>query len=154
MFNFECLNCDILLVSNNTEQYSPVSLAELYYQQFMILVVAKEGDRFSFNINIWFEEIDADFLDLVFAMVGGLGTVIMILIVAFVITVLHLKGKLKISTLKEAKCCIICRRKKKMGEIEIDMTEFNEVVEILENGKLTKRDHDEEVKMKTAGIAF
>jgi hypothetical protein len=41
-----------------------------------------------------------------------------------------------------------------MGEIEIDMTEFNEVVEILENGKLTKRDHDDEVKIKTAGIAF
>jgi hypothetical protein len=62
----------------------------------MIVVVAKEGDRFSFHINVWFEETDADFLDLMFAMVGGLGTVILILIVAFVITVLHMKGKLKV----------------------------------------------------------
>lgn len=72
-----------------------------------------------------------------------MGTVIVVMAIAFTITVLQMKGLLKI---EEVRCCACCRRKKKMGEIEIDLTEFNEVVEILENGKVKYKEQEKEVQ--------
>jgi hypothetical protein len=76
-----------------------------------------------------FEETDAEVMDIVYAIVVGLGTMLLVVVIAFTIVILEMKGAFK----AKGGCC---QKKKKMGAIVINLTEFNEVVDILENGKI------------------
>jgi hypothetical protein len=54
-----------------------------------------------------------------------------------------MRGVLTLKNGRQLRCC--CRRKKKMGEIVIDMQEFNEVVTILEKGKQKLDEKEKEI---------
>lgn len=76
-------------------------------------------------------------------MISGLVAALTILFVVLILTCLYMRGVLTLRNGRQLRCC--CRRKKKMGEIVIDMQEFNEVVTILEKGKQKLEEKEKEM---------
>jgi len=66
-------------------------------------------------------------------LIYGLVAAVAVLAVVLILVCLKMQGVLTLRNGRQLRCC--CRRTKKMGEIVIDMQEFNEVVTILEKGK-------------------
>lgn len=85
-------------------------------------------------------------------MISGLVAAVAILVVVLILACLYMRGVLTLKNGRQLRCC--CRRKKKMGEIVIDMQEFNEVVTILEKGKQKLDEKEKEIKKVSAKIAF
>lgn len=132
--------------------HGKVSLTEIYYSKNAALViVAPLGQKYSFDISISISETNPETMALIGYISGGLIFFSLIIIVAWVLTILHFKGKLK-SPAKAPRLCKCCRRKIKIGEIQMDLTDFKEVIEILEVGKSKSVDRTKEFQSATAPI--
>ena len=53
---------------------------------------------------------------------------LVLVVIGWITTTLHLKGKLPQIPQYKIRCCSCCRAKVKLGEITIDKTDFDEVV--------------------------